>query len=66
MYLYLYITKYLVLEEKYIASTSRFVKKIYIIIYFFSYSVQFLPEYTFSNNSIVERNTNLVYLDVSM
>ena len=37
-----YITKYLVLEDKYIASTSRFVpQKIYIIIYFFSFSVQY-------------------------
>ena len=36
-----YITKYLVLKDKYIASTSRFVKKKYIIIYFFSYSVQY-------------------------
>ena len=33
-----YITKYLVVEDKYIASTSVLLKK-YIIIYFFSYSV---------------------------
>ena len=38
-----YITKYLVLEDKYIASTSRFVQKyIYTIIYFYSYSVQYV------------------------
>ena len=36
-----YITTYLVIEDKYIAITSRFVPKIYIIIYFFSYSVQY-------------------------
>ena len=41
-------------------------QKMYIIIYFFSYSVQYFREYKFSNNSIVERKTNLVYLDVSM
>ena len=35
-----YITKYLILEDKYIASTSVSFKKQYIIIYFFSYSVQ--------------------------
>ena len=37
-----YITKYLVLEDKYIASTSRFAQKyINIIIYFFGYLVQY-------------------------
>ena len=40
-----YITKYLVLEDKYIASTSRFVKK--IIIYLFSYLVQYFKKYKF-------------------
>ena len=41
-------------------------KKIYIINYVFSYSVPYFREYKFQNNSIVERKTNLVYLDVSM
>ena len=41
-------------------------QKIYIIIYFFSYSVQYFLEYKFKKNSIVERKTDLVYLEVSM
>ena len=34
-----YITKYLVLEDKYIGSISVLFKKKHIIIYFFSYSL---------------------------
>ena len=43
-------------------------KKIYFIIYFFTYSVGYFLEYIFKNNSIiiVECKANLVYLDVSM
>ena len=56
-----YEVQYLVLEDKYIASTFRFVKKINIIITFPVYLVRYFKEYKFKNNSIVECKTNLVY-----
>ena len=65
-----YITKYLVLEGKYIACTSRIVKNMYLIFYFFSYLFfhleQYALEYKYKNNSIVKRKTNVFYLVVSI